>query len=526
VSGTFARDAQGPADGADVRSGQGNSGNPSAKYYQLSSYVEAFNAWQQFVLEQRKGYPGSKNTIRVEFHPDILRGQEIIQAEKMDPLDSAMATVDAVTGRVLGTPTPNTQINKIRIRAGTSVTQVINMAMKNSRFIRDQIPEQQTGPNVQPRQGQLLRWWKILPTVELKQYDRQTEKWWCKIVYYVVPYDVRNTTYTVAPMAEVGEFECVKEYNYIYTGKNTNVIDLQINFDFLYYTSVSVYNSKSRGTGDRASIDLGPVNGSDSNVNKDKDAKRQGMNINSIHLQPDAGGSAAAAKLRNDYKSMVIANLSENLYSKVAADMLVVKMRINGDPEFIKQDEIFVSPVRTAGGNFAETVSALNNSLPMDSRELMVRLVFKVPSDIDERTGQLTRVGFAESRFTGIYRVLNVENEFRGGKFEQTMEMVRYFNQLGDPLSSTVAGISTQRRDAAATVNEKIAEAEENNSDTPIANQQVAEDDSDQVDDGLALLDTELLDPRAAEFAEQELALLRSLPDLLSALQDTGSTLT
>jgi hypothetical protein len=527
VSGTFARDAQSPAEGTDVRAGQGNGGNPSAKYYQLSSYVEAFNAWQQFVLEQRKGYPGSKNTIRVEFHPDILRGQEIVQAEKMDPLDTAMATVDAVTGRVLGTPTPNTQINKIRIRAGTSVTQVINMAMKNSRFVRDQIPEQQTGPTIQPRAGQLLKWWKIVPTVELKQYDRQTEKWWCKIVYYVVPYDIRNTTYTVAPMAEVGEFECVKEYNYIYTGKNTNVIDLQIDFDFLYYTSVSVYNSKSR-TGDKASQDAGPVDGSDSNVNKDKNAKRQGVNINSIHLQSDAGGAAAGAKLRNDYKSMVISNLSEHLYSRVAADMLVVKMRINGDPEFIKQDEIFVSPARTATNTFVETVSALNNSLPMDSRELMVRLVFKVPSDIDERTGKLTTAGFAESRFTGIYRVLNVDNEFKNGKFEQTLEMVRYFNQLGDPLSSTVAGISLLRKDAPTSVIETVAAAEENSSDTPIVDQQIALDDSDLTDEGIALLDPDLLEPNP--FAEQELELLASLPNLLeeslALLQNTGSTLT
>jgi hypothetical protein len=268
------------------------------------------------------------------------------------------------------------------------------------------------------------------------------------------------------------------------------------------------------------------VGGSDSNANKNvEQQKRQGMNINSIHLQSDPGGSVAGAKLRNDYKSTVIANLSENLYSRPAADMLMVKMRINGDPEFIKQDEIFVSPAKTTKENFTETVSALNNSLPMDSRELMVRLVFKVPSDIDELSGQLTTAGFAESRFTGIYRVLSVDNEFRNGKFEQTLEMVRYFNQLGDPLSSTVNGISNLRREAPITVIDRVAASEENNSDTPIDNKQVARDESDDTDERLSLLDTNLV-PDINPFAEQELALLRSLPDLLTALQDTGSSLT
>jgi hypothetical protein len=524
------------AQGSEQRQPTGNAGNPGSRIYQISSYVEAFNAWQTFALSLRdtNQSTGYKNTIQVKFHPDILRSQEIVHPDKMDPLDSAMAVVDAKTGRGLSTPPPNTNLNKIRIRAGTTVTQVINMAMKNSRFIRDQIPDQQYAENINAANalpGKILRWWKVVPSVELRKYDYATEKWYGKITYYVIPYEVRNTTYHLAPMAEIGPMECVKEYNYIYTGKNTNVIDVQIDFDFLYYTSITVYNSKTRKEGDRVNPDAESRPGSESGINgpDSRTNGRHGVNLNTVHLQSDSVGSAAGGKLRNDYKSFVVSNLSDNLYTRPGADMLMVRMKINGDPEFIKQDEIFVSPERIISESFTETVQNLNNSLPMDTREVMVRLVFNVPSDIDDTSGQAVGIATAQSRFTGIYRVLTVENEFKSGKFEQTIEMVRYFNQSADPTRYGVNAVSLNRLQAPETVLALQNSGDlDNAASSTVEDQQLAFDESDA--DSLDESDATLVAQEDQPFKDQELAILQSIPNVLEEalgiLQGTGTTIT
>ena len=55
----------------------------------------------------------------------------------------------------------------------------------------------------------------------------------------------------------------------------------------------------------------------------------------------------------------------------------------------------------------------------------------RIPRDFDDSTGRYLQTSgkYSVSRFSGYYRVLTVESEFRGGKFTQTLDLVRYRNQ-------------------------------------------------------------------------------------------------
>jgi hypothetical protein len=55
---------------------------------------------------------------------------------------------------------------------------------------------------------------------------------------------------------------------------------------------------------------------------------------------------------------------------------------------------------------------------------------FYSPTDRDEYTGLLAYEGrWRRSLFSGIYRILTVESTFSKGKFEQSLDMIRLFNQ-------------------------------------------------------------------------------------------------
>jgi hypothetical protein len=122
-------------------------------------------------------------------------------------------------------------------------------------------------------------------------------------------------------------------------------------------------------------------------------------------------------------------SVMQSFYTSAAGDMISIKLQIIGDPTFIKQDDIFVPPTISgldANNPFVEGTG----SLAMDNGEIYCYLTFNTPVDFDDTTGLLRKDGkYQVSSFGGYYRVLTVENEFKGGKFTQTLDLVRYPNQ-------------------------------------------------------------------------------------------------
>jgi hypothetical protein len=130
-------------------------------------------------------------------------------------------------------------------------------------------------------------------------------------------------------------------------------------------------------------------------------------------------------------------------------DMISLKLKIIGDPHFIKQDDIFFNAATMQTGSQLTP----NNSLWTDNGELYTFVNFKTPIDYDESTGLAvpsSGQSYSYSQWTGIYKVLKVESEFNKGKFEQVLELARL------PLSDadfTVGSNAQQRVDALKLIN-------------------------------------------------------------------------
>jgi hypothetical protein len=77
-------------------------------------------------------------------------------------------------------------------------------------------------------------------------------------------------------------------------------------------------------------------------------------------------------------------------------------------------------------------VSLDRNVVLFDRSERFVKLTFKTPVDYGENGLLQTDDQFKTSRFTGIYRVIKVDNLFVRGKFEQTLQIVKVFGQAED----------------------------------------------------------------------------------------------
>lgn len=203
-----------------------------------------------------------------------------------------------------------------------------------------------------------------------------------------------------------------------------------------------------------------------------------------------AGGSKTAQEFS-------AADLSSTIATQSGADMLQVDLKIIGDPDFIKQDDLFYQPSYGSNGEVENTSVTVtpNGSIKTDNGEIFVQLMFRTPVDINDTDGLMKFDSkYRASGFSGLYRVMTVESVFEAGKFIQNLHLIRYPNQE-EELAKTdtrdeTAGWSSERIAASSTPTDQVgtppAEAEAvedlNNSPAP----EPATETGPTIDPGLA----------------------------------------
>lgn len=398
--------------------------------FQVSGYCDALNAWFIGLRDVNKKILVA-NTYRVEFHPDI--GNKNIIPPGPAPNNIASTAAGGATtqqGQTATKAAGGLAVGQIEwtsglfnIPMGTQIDKLIDYTVRNSEYIREQLADPQAGvandfTKIQTKLGAPLRWYRIIPKILIKQYDEARRQYGYEITYYVKPWTVNSKDPSTLQGRVPGY---VKKYNYIYTGQNTDVIDLSLDFDMLYYQQLGAYqNSKREGqTGESIGTPAGNANQVSGGPNIITQDPVQQVPINYIafdyRTQSRTGPYQAAAAKGGD--------IQRDLFTTARGDMINIKMKIIGDPHFIKQDDVFY------GQSVALPFSSLtpNGSLYTDGGELYVYVDFQSPDDYDETTGlAVPGSGFySYNLFKGIYKVITVDNVFTKGKFEQSLDLVR-----------------------------------------------------------------------------------------------------
>jgi hypothetical protein len=403
--------------------------------YKSNSYTGGVNSWHKQCRDTK--ISEQFNEIRFVIDPEIARSK--ITAPKRADIKKTPVpnpgTKEAQTVNKKDAVGPDTNSASFAINSGTSVLRVIDMVMRNSEYISSQIsdPAKNSGKDAQTianSQNKPLAWYKVVPEVTLKEFDKKLNKWACVLTYHIQKFIVYNSKHPWGPQTRPSG--SVKKYDYMYTGKNSDVIDFNIDFDALFYTAVQVNRNKYEaiiGTQGKEESDTNtiPAKGGTNKFVTQK-FRPKADDPNSGGMQ---GNDSSATKTATD--------IQNSLYSGARGDMLNLKLKIIGDPQLIKQDDIYTNP---SNSDYASRVSqqVMNNgSLVMDKGELFAQVSFKTPVDMDNQTGLLrTNSKYTESVFSGIYKFLTVDNEFRGGKFEQTCDLIRMPDDIaGGPLMST-----------------------------------------------------------------------------------------
>lgn len=396
--------------------------------FQVSGFCDALNSWFVSLRDVNKKIVVT-NEYRVEFFKDI--GDSKIFTKGPLPNDvsaaaaggSTSATVAAKTAARAAGGLPVGQVSwdsgTFNIPMGMQIDKLIDYTVRNSEYIRNQLLDPDSIKSsaepitLKTKTGGPLRWYKIVPKIKIKQYDQFREQYAYQITFCVKPWTV-NSKYPYVSQGRASGY--VKQYNWMYTGRNTEVIDLQLDFDMLYYQQLSGY-AKEKAIGATGDQTITPT-----------------LSSPVPPLVPDVLQPVAKNFVSFDYRtqitpganpaaSLAAGDIQRDLTTSSRGDMINIQLKIIGDPHLIKQDDLFYAQ------NISPPVSQLtpNNSLYYDGGELYVNVVFQSPVDYDDNTGlAIPNLGnYTYNLFNGIYKIITVDNSFRQGKFEQTLDLVR-----------------------------------------------------------------------------------------------------
>lgn len=274
-------------------------------------------------------------------------------------------------------------------------------------------------------------------------------------VYRVVPYRVHASRFmsvnVQAPGLDLLNKNVVKEYNYVYTGKNTDIL----NFEMDLYTG---FQQMLASDNFQQSQDV--VRSSSTANSIDKNSKQQ-FKLNDGQAPNPSSNQAAnsvvysALDTSSDRKggggAETIATRTARMFHDILLygyDHQILNMEIIGDPYFINQ---------SGQGNYTSKVTQCpflneDGTIAWQTTEPVIRVNFRTPIDLNQTTG-LYDFGPNTSTapvnmFSGLYVVNTISSKFKDGKFTQTLQGFRLPNQdLTKP--STVANTADKTYNSA-----------------------------------------------------------------------------
>jgi hypothetical protein len=276
--------------------------------------------------------------------------------------------------------------------------------------------------------------------------DGITNRFPMTTTYMIHQYPMWSGTHPAMPQVPNSKYFTTKKYDYFYSGQNTEIIDFKLNFDTTYYTAIQAYTAAI------ASTEVSQSTGKYATENDPSVVVKNKTNLAVVaSAVPNVTPSSQQNVVRNVGSSMgfntasrptaqISADVINSIYKTLNGDMLVVDMNILGDPKLIKQDDWLYCPspsMINSKYNQWDTISQYEFSskyghVRMDTGEIVVAVTIYSPYDVDteeKNQGLMTPIPqWNRSLFSGQYTILQIENKFSGGKFEQTIQLARIIN--------------------------------------------------------------------------------------------------
>jgi hypothetical protein len=395
------------------------------------TYSIKFPSWSD-----TDGWGGITNEIALSRLSEILKDNALYKM--VDPATADKP--DAYKKQGSSQPTPAQQSKEpeaIKYTPGKTVVQFaenMNIHEAISSVIRDSEYTRNILKDVKKSIDQfgMIKYFMVkVEVTNLDVINETTKKPFQNFEYVVTPYKVHYTRIPTYGQEQIDDRNLkslsLRQYNYIYTGKNVDIINFKLNFNTLFFEAVpaAMGNSDTPSAKTGAAPDNGVVvrqNATPTETVQKQQVPTPPTKVESSPVQATGGNSG---QLLNDPYAI----LAKKMHSAIIdskASMITGEIEVLGDPFYLATGGV---------GNYVSTPESRGKTKDGEADhifgEVLITINFRNPVDIDPTTGMMI---FDPELipFSGVYKVNKAINTFKDGTFKQRLEILRIPGQILD----------------------------------------------------------------------------------------------
>jgi len=327
--------------------------------------------------------------------------------------------------------------NKIQFPENVNIHDIISATIRDSMYVRKLITTIGTGADNPDKFGMVRYFLVRLEVTNKARTDPYKKRPYQTFRYVVTPHRVHYTFIPEYARSEKISKQLLqtlvhREYDYIYTGLNTDILNFKLDYNFLYFEAVPTALGRNRDSGAEDRAIAVPLEKQDQPAGSKKvvsNGELVGTPANSAErtkVQP--GGELNTGQPTPDPYAAMAKNMHlalQNSVSRVTGDLEII-----GDPFFLVTGGI---------GNYNPPSIPNQPGVTTDGEadnyygQILVQVNFRNPIDINSLgQGGLMRFRPGISSTSGIFMVSQCKNSFRDGTFKQVLSLIRIPGELTD----------------------------------------------------------------------------------------------
>jgi hypothetical protein len=341
-----------------------------------------------------------------------------------------------------GDPPPSVKFKPgesvIQFDQDTNISEIITAVVRDSDYAKDLLKGLiEKKPGIPDQYGFVDYWMIRIETTNSTEMNELGKKPFQKFTYIVQPYKVHYTRIPGYGRERINEKDLQKisnrEYNFIYTGKNIDVLNFKLNFNNLFFEAVPVNNGNKPTSGKNGGA--APANTTKVKLNS-KPSTPSGNNreqgqvpdpaVKILSTKIQAYGGNAAQPEEDPFQ--LLARTMHNSVINSKASMLTGDLEILGDPFYL---------AGAGAGNWNPKPSTRGKTLSGEINHIyaavLITINFRNPEDINSfEDGGMMKFDSNRVPFSGVYQVTTVISTFKDGIFKQKLDVLRMPGQVLD----------------------------------------------------------------------------------------------
>jgi len=289
-----------------------------------------------------------------------------------------------------------------------------------------------------------IPWYKVSIHTKIIGFDTFKMDFAYEYHFVIDPYEIHYSQFpgtNIVFSTERLKQLAVREYNYIYTGKNLDVLKFDIKYNHFHFVPFVIQNFEKQ-VADKSgeTKEVNPVGIDKSVFEQSVDHLNQGISnklgASGFQITEAVTGANFVGVTDPGNNTQIAQTLQSFLYEPFDIQAMIrAELQIIGDPVYIIGSGVSNRPRLTNSDVVVPDTGEMNTF----TREPDIIFNFKFPADLpsaDElRAGDNlsnSNQRLLDGQYSGLYKVVKVENSFSEGVFTQNLHILRRRNQQAD----------------------------------------------------------------------------------------------